>query len=89
MIAEDAGLVFRQPRLSKKFIPRMRDVAARCGVSESTVSHVINGTKAVALATREKVERVLQEMNFHRDSHARRLARGHSDFLGLIILRKA
>ena len=85
MIAEKAGLVFRQSRLSKNFIPRMRDVAAQCGVSESTMSHVINGTKAVALATREKVERVVREMNFHRDSHARRLARGRSDFLGLII----
>ena len=65
--------------------PKMRDVAAKCGVSVSTVSHVLNNTKLVATATREKVQRVLQEMNFHRDSHARRLARGHSDFLGLII----
>ena len=63
----------------------MKDVAARCGVSESTVSHVLNGTKFVSPATREKVQRALQEMNFHRDSHARRLARGHSNFLGLII----
>lgn len=65
--------------------PKMRDVAERCGVSVSTVSHVLNNTKFVAPATRENVQRVLQEMNFHRDSHARRLARGHSDFLGLII----
>lgn len=63
----------------------MRDVALRCGVAESTVSHVINGTKFVSPETREKVLRVLHEMNYHRDSHARRLARGHSDFLGLII----
>lgn len=63
----------------------MRDVAQRCGVAESTVSHDINGTKFVSPETRETVLRVLQEMNYHRDSHARRLARGHSDFLGLII----
>jgi DNA-binding LacI/PurR family transcriptional regulator len=63
----------------------MRDVAQRCGVAESTVSHVINGTKFVSPETRKKVLRVLQEMNYHRDSHARRLARGHSDFLGLVI----
>lgn len=63
----------------------MRDVARRCGVAESTVSHVINGTKFVSPETREKVLRVLHELNYHRDSHARRLARGHSDFLGLII----
>lgn len=64
---------------------RMRDVAVRCGVAESTVSRVLNGTKFVTPATREKVERAVRELNFHRDSHARRLARGHSDFLGLII----
>jgi LacI family transcriptional regulator len=64
---------------------RMRDVAARCGVAESTVSHVLNGTKFVAPPTRERIETALREMNFHRDSHARRLARGHSNFLGLII----
>lgn len=63
----------------------MRDVAEQCGVAESTVSHVINGTKFVSPRIREKVLRVVRELNFHRDSHARRLARGHSDFLGLII----
>lgn len=63
----------------------MRDVAERCGVAESTVSHVINGTKFVAPDTREKVLRILDEMQFHRDAHARRLARGHSNFVGLII----
>ncbi len=64
---------------------RMKDVAARCGVAESTVSHVLNNTKFVAPETRARIEQALQEMNFHRDSHARRLARGHSNFLGLII----
>ncbi len=67
------------------FAAKMKDVAARCGVSESTVSHVINATKAVAPATREKIEQAMRELNFHRDAHARRLARGHSNFLGLII----
>ena len=63
----------------------MKDVATQCGVSESTVSHVLNHTKFVAPETRSRVEQALKEMNFHRDSHARRLARGHSDFLGLVI----
>ena len=63
----------------------MRDVAERCGVSESTVSHVLNRTKSVSPEVREKVLRAIQEMNYHRDSHARRLASGRSDFLGLII----
>jgi LacI family transcriptional regulator len=63
----------------------MKDVAARCGVSESTVSHVLNHTKFVAPETKARVEQALKAMNFYRDSHARRLALGHSDFLGLVI----
>ncbi|MBC8128672.1 MAG: LacI family DNA-binding transcriptional regulator, partial [Gloeobacteraceae cyanobacterium ES-bin-144] len=71
--------------MSKFKAVRMRDVAARCGVAESTVSHVLNNTKFVTPETRQRVEQALREMNFHRDSHARRLAKGHSNFLGLII----
>ena len=33
----------------------MKDVAARCGVSDSTVSHMLNHTKFVALETRRRV----------------------------------
>ena len=66
-------------------MPTMVDVAKRCGVATSTVSRVLSGTKFVAPETRELVLRAMQELNFHRDSHARRLARGRSDFLGLII----
>lgn len=65
--------------------PTMKDVAKRCGVAESTVSRVLNGTKFVEPETRARVEQAVREMNFHRDSHARRLARGRSDFLGLVI----
>jgi len=64
---------------------RMSDVAARCGVSESTVSHVLNGTKKVAKGTQEKMWSAIRELNYHRDSDARRLARGRSTFLGLVI----
>lgn len=66
-------------------LPTMKDVAKRSGVAESTVSRVIGGTKFVAPATRAAVEQAMRELDFHRDSHARRLARGRSDFLGLII----
>lgn len=63
----------------------MKDVAALCGVSESTVSHVLNNTKFVSPEVRQKVLHAMRELNFHGNAHARRLARGHSDFLGLII----
>ena len=64
---------------------RMKDVAVRSGVSESTVSHVLNNTKFVSPGVRERVLAAMSELKFHGNAHARRLARGHSDFLGLII----
>ena len=64
---------------------RMKDVAARCGVSQTTVSHVVNQTRFVAPETRRKVLGAMRELNYHGNAHARRLAGGRSDFLGLII----
>jgi len=66
-------------------VARMKEVAERCGVAESTVSHVINGTRFVSPAMRAKVLDAMRELNYHGNAHARRLARGSSDFLGLII----
>ncbi|MEK7403570.1 MAG: LacI family DNA-binding transcriptional regulator [Acidobacteriota bacterium] len=63
----------------------MKDVAKRCGVSESTVSHVINNTRLVSQETRERVLQAMRDLNYLKNAHARRLARGRSDFLGLII----
>lgn len=71
--------------MKKVQLPTMKDVAKRSGVAESTVSRVISSTKFVAPETRAAVERAMRELNFHRDSHARRLARGRSDFVGLVI----
>lgn len=63
----------------------MRDIAAIAGVSITTVSHIVNDTRAVAPLTREKVLLAMREMKFHRNAYGRRLARGHSDSYGLII----
>jgi len=64
---------------------RMKDVAERCGVTVSTVSHVMNQTRFVSPETRRKVLQAIRELNYHGNAHARRLARGRCDFLGLII----
>ncbi|TDT29932.1 LacI family DNA-binding transcriptional regulator [Naumannella halotolerans] len=42
--------------------PRLADLAERAGVSISTVSHVINGTRFVAPQTRRAVEQALSEL---------------------------
>ncbi|HUT57194.1 MAG TPA: LacI family DNA-binding transcriptional regulator, partial [Phycisphaerae bacterium] len=64
---------------------RMKDVADRAGISVTTVSHVLNKTRHVAPETRQRVLEVIRELGFYKNAHARRLARGHSDFYGLIV----
>jgi len=64
---------------------RMKDVAERAGVSVSTVSHVLNKTRAVAPETSQRIRTAIRDLNYYQDLHARRLARGRSNFLGLIV----
>lgn len=64
---------------------RMEDVAERAGVSVTTVSHVMNKTRFVARDTRKRVLRAIEELNYYKDAHARKLAKGQSDFFGLIV----
>lgn len=63
----------------------MEDVAERASVSVATVSHVVNKTRYVAPETRNRVLKAIQELNYYKDAHARRLAIGQSDFFGLIV----
>jgi LacI family transcriptional regulator len=66
-------------------ITRMKDVADRAGVSVSTVSHVLNKTRFVAAETAERVLTAVRELKYYQDAQARNLARGRSNFFGLIV----
>lgn len=63
----------------------MADVARRSGVSSSTVSHVLNGTRRVNDETRERVERAVSDLGYRRNAVARTLAGGSSRAVGLAI----
>jgi DNA-binding LacI/PurR family transcriptional regulator len=63
----------------------MKDVAERAGVSLSTVSHVLNKTRYTAPETESRVLQVVEELNFHVNAHARRLAMKQTDLVGLIV----
>src|SRR5580704_4460588 len=63
----------------------MRDVARRAGVSPATVSRVLNKTHYIADETRNRVLQVVDELNYFKNVHARRLATGQSDLFGLVI----
>jgi len=63
----------------------IRDVAERAGVSKATVSRVLNKAPYVDSKTRQRVLDAARELNYYRNAYARRLARGGSDFFGLLI----
>lgn len=63
----------------------MRDVARRAGVSPATVSRVLNKTHYISDETRSRVLHVVDELNYFKNVHARRLATGKSDLFGLVI----
>ena len=63
----------------------MKDVARRAGVSKSTVSHVLNNTRSVSEVAKAQVLPAIRELGFSANAHARGLALGHSNFLGILI----
>ena len=62
------------------------DVAARAGVSRTTVSFVLNGRAdaAIPAETRRRVEVAAQELGYHPHGAARALAGGTSQTIGLV-----
>src|ERR1035438_5007885 len=63
----------------------MKEVALRAGVSESTVSHVINNTRPVSEDKKARILLAMRELGFSANAHARGLARGRSNFLGMLV----
>ncbi|MGX9461258.1 LacI family DNA-binding transcriptional regulator [Shewanella sp. A14] len=62
----------------------INDVAKLSGVSKRTVSRVINRSPSVGEATRERVLKIIHDLNFSPDKQARGLASSRSYLLGLI-----
>lgn len=63
----------------------IKDVAERAGVSSTTVSHTINGTRVVDPATQERVWAAVRELRYRPNSLARGLRRRQTHTIGLII----
>jgi LacI family transcriptional regulator len=60
------------------------EVADRAGVSIATVSRALSGSDLVALATRERVRRVAEELRFRPSSAGRALAQGQHAANGIV-----
>jgi DNA-binding LacI/PurR family transcriptional regulator len=61
------------------------EIARRANVSTATVSRTINQSGPVKPATARKIWRVVTELNYYPNSHARALVSGRSRMLGLIV----
>ncbi|MWB98462.1 LacI family DNA-binding transcriptional regulator [Agromyces seonyuensis] len=65
--------------------PSIYDVADLAGVSHMTVSRVLNGHPNIRPATRERVLRAIDEMNYTRSSIARALATNRTMRIGVLV----
>lgn len=63
----------------------LRDVAQRAGVSVTTVSRFLNGTLELPERTRTGIETAIRDLDYVPNEHARRLSRGRSDTVGLVV----
>ena len=61
------------------------DVARIAGVSVSTVSHVVNGTRTVGPETRGRVVAAIEETGYRQHAVARALRRARTDSIGLVV----
>jgi len=63
----------------------IHDVADKAGVSISTVSRVINNNYPVKKETREKIEKVIEELNYKPNQVARSLILNKTSNIGVIV----
>ncbi|AZM53371.1 LacI family transcriptional regulator [Streptomyces sp. WAC 01529] len=63
----------------------LADVAARAQVSPATVSRVLNGNYPVAVATRERVLRAVDDLDYVLNGPASALAAATSDLVGILV----
>lgn len=61
------------------------DVARLAGVSTSTVSHVVNGTRPVSEAAAERVRDAIARTGYRQDTVARSLRRARTDSVGILV----
>lgn len=66
-------------------IARLKDVAAAAGVSVTTVSRYLGRSLALPAETASRIDAAVSRLNYRPNPHARRLSRGRSDVIGLVI----
>jgi LacI family transcriptional regulator len=63
----------------------INDIASRAGVSLATVSRVINDSGYVAAATRKRVLKAIEELDFTPNGIARSLSKNETNTIGIVV----
>ncbi|OUD88213.1 HTH-type transcriptional regulator GntR [Clavibacter michiganensis subsp. michiganensis] len=71
-----------EPRRAKQ--PGLADVARLAGVSNATVSRVLNGSAQVSVARRAAVTRAVDELGYRPNEAARALVSGRNRLVGVL-----
>jgi LacI family transcriptional regulator len=87
------GYSMDMEEISKRFAPpmaaarrpTMKDVAQQAGVSITSVSHVLNGTRFVSEEKTKKIEQAIWSLNFKPNPIARNLRSGKSKLAGFLV----
>ncbi len=64
---------------------KLKDIAEKTGLSLMTVSRALNSPKSVKQQTRQRVLRVVKQLNYHPNHIARSLVKGRTQTIGLLI----
>ncbi|GAA1487523.1 LacI family DNA-binding transcriptional regulator [Brachybacterium sacelli] len=72
-------------RGERKKPPTSQDVARLAGVSQSTVSYVLTGSRPISETTRTRVEDAIDKLGYHPNSGARTLRSQRSGVIGLMV----
>ncbi|MCA1408053.1 LacI family DNA-binding transcriptional regulator [Ensifer sp. IC3342] len=71
--------------VTRERVTSLKDVAAAAGVSVATVSRLLNGSLELPFETKKRIDEAIRELNYQPNPHARRLSRGRSDTIGLVV----
>lgn len=69
----------------RKKPPTSQDVARLAGVSQSTVSYVLTGSRPISETTRARVQDAIDKLGYHPNSGARTLRSQRSGVIGLMV----
>ncbi|HCL49573.1 MAG TPA: LacI family transcriptional regulator, partial [Clostridiaceae bacterium] len=63
----------------------IRDIARKAGVSQATVSRVLNNSGYVKEETRQTIEKVIEELNYTPNAVARSLSKSETNVIGVVV----